>query len=163
MSDPPEWFIKGLIDTGQKVEDEYNKELNRMFAGNDAPDACANLVRQLNACDKVESTTGTIGGPDRSADLLAKMTKMIRDMNKNTPPGNVAERIDMGKDALAELRRQTPTVQASPDDSFALGGIRIFLAPLLDDDQWIAYDRHGIPLAFGRTSSVKILVPREPT
>ena len=101
--------------------------------------------------------------PPSGAELIAKMQKAMADMNRHARPGNVAERIDMGKGALAELRRQTPTVQASPDDSFALGGIRIFLAPLLDDDQWIAYDRHGVPLALGRISTVKILVPREPT
>lgn len=91
--------------------------------------------------------------PPSAAELLAMLQKMTAE-----PPGELAERIDMGKDALAELRRQIPVAPSSLPVPPVFCGIRIELSATLDDDQWVAYDRHGVPLAVGRIDSIKTLI-----
>lgn len=105
-------------------------------------------------------TTAAADTPTLSAsELLAMMRKAMAAMG---PPGVLAERVDMGKNALAELRRLAPSAPA-PADPLGLNGVRILLSDTLDDDQWIAYDHHGIPLAVGRAGAVKILAAAPPS
>lgn len=104
------------------------------------------------------STTAAINEipPPSKEKLLERMTKMIREM---PPPGELAERIDMGKDALAELHRQTLIAPTSVPGPPVFSGIRVVLSTTLDDDQWVAYDRHGNVLAQGRIPLVTFPIP----
>jgi hypothetical protein len=141
--------------------------MRRMFAPNTDPDACANLARILESCDPVEPFTGTIGGPDRSADLLAKMRELMDKLNKYTTQMPPAEKVVMGPVALAELRSMASFAVAPKPDPTAvtqsmLCGIQILESDVLEPDQWIAYDRKGRIVAMGRASSVGIFAMREP-
>lgn len=161
MPNPPEWFIKGLADMSQKIEDDYEKHLTAsLFANNDAPPAVF-PVRPLEEWEKV---TGTIGGPDRSGNMLAQMEKFIRQMRLHTPKRDPIDKVAMGQEALAELRRMTSphTVAMKPGDPMGLGAIQIVASEVLDPDQWIAYDRAGKIVAMGRVNSVRLVVAASP-
>jgi len=140
----------------------------RMFANNTDPDAVANLVRQLEACDKgdpVEAVTGTIGAPLQSVNLLEQMEKFNRLMRASTTPREPMAKVVLGTDAMAELRRICgPTTRDAPgprpsDPMGVITGIQVVESQVLESDQWIAYDRNGKILAMGRINSIRLLGP----